>query len=160
MTEKQPQLVPTAGLPTYMFWQFPPLVSLLDGCSEGSDALRFFFKPRLVRGSRGGTIYTTSTYLYGKCMYVRIVANFHGSIGYGCQSCSLPAEHGKWYFSVPVRGWEFGLARHVRLPRPASARSFSPIRLNLVLPLSTTASIYLYRQLSSSDQSRVYQVMR
>ena len=32
-----------------------------------------------------------------------------------------------------VRAREFGLARQVRLPRPASAYSFSSLRLNLVL---------------------------
>ena len=29
------------------------------------------------------------------------------------------------YFPVPVRAWEFGLAKRVRPSRPASARSFS-----------------------------------
>ena len=36
------------------------------------------------------------------------------------------------YFPVPVRAREFGLARQVRLSRPASACSFSTVRLNLV----------------------------
>ena len=35
------------------------------------------------------------------------------------------------YFSVPVRAQEFGLARQVRPSRPASARSFSILKLNL-----------------------------
>ena len=34
---------------------------------------------------------------------------------------------------VPVRAWEFGLARRVQPSRPASACSFSILRLNLVL---------------------------
>ena len=34
---------------------------------------------------------------------------------------------------VPVRAWEFGLARRVQPFRPASACSFSILRLNLVL---------------------------
>ena len=37
------------------------------------------------------------------------------------------------YFPVPVRAREFGLARQVRSSRPASACSFSILRLNLVL---------------------------
>ena len=37
------------------------------------------------------------------------------------------------YSSVPVRAWEFGLARRVQLSRPASACSFSIVRLNMVL---------------------------
>ena len=36
-------------------------------------------------------------------------------------------------FPVPVRAREFGLARRVRQSRPASACSFSILRLNLVL---------------------------
>ena len=37
------------------------------------------------------------------------------------------------YFPVPVLAWEFGLARRVRPSCPASACSFSALRLNLVL---------------------------
>ena len=38
------------------------------------------------------------------------------------------------YSPVPVRAWEFGLARRVQPSRPASACSFSMLlRLNLVL---------------------------
>ena len=37
------------------------------------------------------------------------------------------------YFPVRVRAWEFGPARRVRPSRPASACSFSVLRLNLVL---------------------------
>ena len=37
------------------------------------------------------------------------------------------------YFPVPVRAWEFGLARQVWQSRPASACSLSILRLNLVL---------------------------
>ena len=37
------------------------------------------------------------------------------------------------YSPVPVRAWEFGLARRVRRSRPASACSFFILRLNLVL---------------------------
>ena len=36
------------------------------------------------------------------------------------------------YFPGPVRAREFGLVRRVRPFRPASARSFSPLRLNTV----------------------------
>ena len=66
------------------------------------------------------------------------------------------------YFPVPVRAWKFRLARRVRPSRPARACSFSTLRLNLVLtlgflPVSVTASIYLYRH-TSSGQSRVYRV--
>ena len=35
--------------------------------------------------------------------------------------------------AVSVRAWEFGLARQVRPDRPASARSFSTLKPNLVL---------------------------
>ena len=37
------------------------------------------------------------------------------------------------YFPVKVRAGEFGLARGVRQSRPASACSFSLLRLNLVI---------------------------
>ena len=37
------------------------------------------------------------------------------------------------YFSARVRALELGLARRVRQSRPASACSFSKLRLNLVL---------------------------
>ena len=37
------------------------------------------------------------------------------------------------YSPVPVRALEFGLARRVQPSRPASACSFSMLRLNLVL---------------------------
>ena len=37
------------------------------------------------------------------------------------------------YFPVPVRAYEFGLARQVRLSRLASACPFSTLRLNLML---------------------------
>ena len=37
------------------------------------------------------------------------------------------------YFPVPVHAWEFGLARRVQPSRPASACSFSILRLNMVL---------------------------
>ena len=36
------------------------------------------------------------------------------------------------YSPVPVRAWEFGLAIRVQPSRPASACSFSILRLNLV----------------------------
>ena len=39
----------------------------------------------------------------------------------------------KFFFPVPVRAREFGLARRVQPSRPASACSFSALRLNLVL---------------------------
>ena len=43
----------------------------------------------------------------------------------------LNRNHG--FFPVPVRAWEFGLARRVRPSRPASACSFSKLGLDLVL---------------------------
>ena len=71
------------------------------------------------------------------------------------------------HFPVPVRAWEFGLTRQVRLSRPAYARLFSILRLNHqssiwcfftgILPLSAAASIYLYCQ-PPLGQSRIYQV--
>ena len=49
------------------------------------------------------------------------------------QSCLWSAKQGKNEFSpVPVRAFEFGLARRVQPSRPASPRSFSTLRLNLV----------------------------
>ena len=54
------------------------------------------------------------------------------------------------YSPVPVHALEFGLARRVQPPRPASACSFSIHRLNIVLtrgipPDSAAASIYLFK---------------
>ena len=45
--------------------------------------------------------------------------------------CQLNSENK--YFPVRVRACEFGLARRVRQSRPASACSFSILRLNLAL---------------------------
>ena len=42
------------------------------------------------------------------------------------------------YFPVPVRALELGLARRVQPSRPASACSFSILRLNLVCEKSIT----------------------
>ena len=72
------------------------------------------------------------------------------------------------YFPIiPVGASEFDLARRIRRSRPASARSFSILRLNHqssiwcllteFLPISAAASIYLYRR-TPSGQSRVYRV--
>ena len=38
-----------------------------------------------------------------------------------------------WFFPVPVRAREFGLARRVRPSRPASACSSSALRMKMVL---------------------------
>ena len=43
------------------------------------------------------------------------------------------------YFPIPVRAWEFGLARRARPSRPASARSFSTLRLKMVVVVNETA---------------------
>ena len=56
----------------------------------------------------------------------------------------LNRENG--YFPVPIRAWEFGLARRLRQSRPASDCSFSILRLHMVLtyeipPISTATSI-------------------
>ena len=51
-------------------------------------------------------------------------------------------------FPVPVRASEFGLARRVRQSRPASACSFSILRLNLVLtygiPPESRGGVHLF----------------
>ena len=66
------------------------------------------------------------------------------------------------YFPFPVHAQEFGLARRVRQSRPASACSFSILRLNLVLSHGIpsdfrAASIYVNRH-TPSGQSRVNRV--
>ena len=52
------------------------------------------------------------------------------------------------YFPVLVRAGEFGFARRVRPSRPASACSFSTLRLNLVLthgiPLDFCGGVHLF----------------
>ena len=64
------------------------------------------------------------------------------------------------HFPFPLRAGEFGLARRVRPSRPASACSFSTLRLNLVLlltiflPVSAAMSLCLNRHTISS-QSRI-----
>ena len=65
-------------------------------------------------------------------------------------------------FPAPVRAWEFGLARRVRLSLPASACAFSTLRLNLVLthgipPAFRGGVLFLFRQ-PPPCQSRVYHV--
>ena len=58
----------------------------------------------------------------------------YGSTGYGCQSCSWSAEQHDFFFvPCPRSRLGNGLARQVRLPRSASARLFSTLRLNQVL---------------------------
>ena len=68
-----------------------------------------------------------------------------------CQSCSWSAEPGKCFFPCSRLCLRiFGLVRRVRSSRPASACSFSTLRLNPVithwllsfLSLSATASTY------------------
>ena len=52
------------------------------------------------------------------------------------QSCSVRGQlyrENEYYSPVPVRALEFGLARRVQPSRPASACSFSILRLDLVL---------------------------
>ena len=67
------------------------------------------------------------------------------------------------YFLVPVRAWEFGLARRSRQSRSASACS-SPYSgwiwclLTGFLPNSAAASIYYLNRHTPSGQSRVYRV--
>ena len=60
---------------------------------------------------------------------------------------------------VPVRAWEFGLARRVRASRPASICSLSTLRLNMVLTRGVHPAfrdgVHIYRQ-PPSGQSRVY----
>ena len=67
------------------------------------------------------------------------------------------------YFPFPARAREFGLARRVRPSRPASACSFSTLRLNLVLshgiPPTFRDGVHLYHQ-QTSCQSRVSRVTK
>ena len=69
------------------------------------------------------------------------------------------------YFPVPVRARDFGLTRQVRPSRPASACSFSTLRLNLVLtyygilPAFRGGVHFFYlNHHTPSGQSRVYRV--
>ena len=76
-----------------------------------------------------------------------------------CQSCSWSAEQGIGFFSpVSVGARSFCLARRVRPSRPASARTFRTLKLNLVLtseiPPAFRDGVYRSRQ----DQSPVCQV--
>ena len=54
----------------------------------------------------------------------------------------------KYYSSVPVRAWQFGLSRRVQPSRPVSACSFSILRLHLVLthgvPPDFRGGVYLF----------------
>ena len=83
---------------------------------------------------------------------------------YGCQCWSSSAEQGKRIFPpVPVRAWEFGLARWVRPSRLASSFLFSTLRRNRVLSHGSPPHfrdgviVHLYRQ-PPPGQSRVYRV--
>ena len=68
------------------------------------------------------------------------------------------------YFPVRVRAWEFGLARRVWPSRPASACSFSILRLNLVfthgisLDFRVDVHLFIYHRHTPSGQSRVYRI--
>ena len=60
-------------------------------------------------------------------------------------------SRGNEYFPVPVRAWEFGLARRVRPSRPASACSFSALGLNLTgwwlthgIPPDALGGVHIY----------------
>ena len=83
----------------------------------------------------------------------------------GCQSFSWSAEQGNDYFPALVRALKLSLVRRVRPSHPASACSFSILRLNLVLTHGITPDsrggihVYLFRH-TPSDRSRVYQVMQ
>ena len=59
----------------------------------------------------------------------------YGSTGYGCQSLLVVSLIVFFFFPVPVRASKFGLARRVRPSRPASVRSFSTLKLNMVLTM-------------------------
>ena len=69
----------------------------------------------------------------------------------------------KNFFSpVPVRAREFGLARRVRPSRPASASSFSTLRLNMVLtcgiPPVFRGGVHRYREPPSGQSLRPYYI--
>ena len=78
-----------------------------------------------------------STRLAGNTMYVCMHRHAYSKSMYQPGKVANPVrgqlnmEHE--YFPVQVRAREFGLARRVRQSRPASACSFSTLRLNLVL---------------------------
>ena len=82
------------------------------------------------------------------CIYVwsSHIAEY-GSTGQGCQSCSWSAEQGKIIFPCPracLRIWSrdtsSALPSRVQPSRPASACSFSILRLNLVLTYEISAA--------------------
>ena len=69
------------------------------------------------------------------CMYVCVVITYNKSKyqpGKVTNSACGQLNRKNDYFPVPVRAREFGLARRVRQSRPASACSFSTLRLNLM----------------------------
>ena len=54
-------------------------------------------------------------------------------LGKAVNSALGQLNKGSDFFPVPVRAWEFGLARRVRPSRPVSACSSSTLKLNLVI---------------------------
>ena len=72
------------------------------------------------------------------CLYVCMYGQrFQQSMDQSGKIVNDPARgqlnRGNQFFPVLVRAREFGLARQVRQPRPASACEFSTLRLNIVL---------------------------
>ena len=87
-----------------------------------------------------------------QCIYLWIVitcSKGRDQLGKVANPARGQLNRGNKYFPVPVRAWEFGLARRVRQSRPASACS-SPysgwiwVFLTGFLPISAAASIFIY----------------
>ena len=85
---------------------------------------------------RSITLYTVSM----PCMYIMYVWSLYHTYsksedrpGKVANPARGQLNRGNEYFPVPVRAWEFGLARRVRQSHPALACSLSILRLNMVL---------------------------
>ena len=69
----------------------------------------------------------------GLCMYGHTFSKSMDQPGKDANPARGQLNRKNKYFPFRVRAGEFGLARWVRQSRPASACSFSKLRLNLVL---------------------------
>ena len=115
--------------------------------------------PRALFGSLKRNCLRCEVHMYGQHLFIAE----YGSTGYGCQSYSWSTKQEKYFFSLYPFAPE-NLVSRDGFDRPVPRQPDHPPHscwiwgfLTGFLPLSATASIYLYRQPPSS-QSRVHQV--
>ena len=100
----------------------------------------------------------------GVCMYVCMVITYHTTYSKNVDQPGKVANpaRGKLnmeneYFPVPIRAWEFGLARRVQPSRPASAYSFSILRLNQCPPTLQLETVIPYSTFQNKNVRKIWE---